>query len=165
MTAPSLSAAAAKAPDFQPSGITPAAGSTTWLVFQMAGQHYAASLDQICEVLRDVEITPVPGAADELLGIFHLRGQIVPVMDGRRRLELAGEPAADPAGVRVVVLVYEGQLVGLRVDGVGELLVPNVEDVEVAPSPERRGNDPVKCVLPWREGFVALLDVGRLVGR
>lgn len=165
MTTSSPNVTAAMSLDIPSSGIATAAGSTTWLVFQLADQHYAASLDQVSEVLRDGEITPVPGAADELLGIFHLRGQIVPVMDGRRRLGLAGEPAADPAGVRIVVLVCEGYSVGLRVDGVGELLTPDIEAVEAAGNHERRGDDPVKGVLPWQQGFVALLDVGRLVGR
>lgn len=101
---------------------TDAASATepsSWLLFQLAGQHFAASLKHVSEVLRDVAITPVPGAAAELLGIFHPRGQIVPVMDGRRRLGLLGAKPADPSGVRIVVLIHEGHRVGLRVDSVG----------------------------------------------
>ncbi|WP_329742689.1 chemotaxis protein CheW [Dyella sp. A6] len=132
-----------------------------WLVFRIAGQAYAAPLSRVSEVIRDSDVTPVPGAASDLLGIRHLRGQIVPVMDGARRLGLT--PAAiDLEHVRIVVLAEGGHRIGLRVDAVGELLQ---SDGEIAPPPPGRGgrdSDPVDGVLPLNGGFVALLDVRRL---
>jgi purine-binding chemotaxis protein CheW len=139
------------------------ASALSWLSFRLAGQHYAAPLAQVSEVLRDGELTPVPGAADDVLGIRHLRGRIVPVMDGRRRLGLAAGNGADPTQARVVVLVEQGQLIGLRVDAIGDLLTPSSTDL--APAPAGRGprqDDAVQGVVPLGEGFVALLDVRRL---
>ena len=137
----------------------PASGH--WLTFQLEGQAYAAPLAQVSEVIRMGEVTPVPGAASDLLGVRHLRGRVVPVLDGRRRLGLA--PCdADPDSVRVVMLTHESHWVGVRVDAVGELLVPG--DTTVAPPPPgraARSDDPVTGVLPWKGGFVALLDVRR----
>jgi len=134
-----------------------------WLSFQIGHQRYAAPLGEVSEVLRDGELTPVPGAASDLLGIRHLRGRIMPVLDGRRRLGLPEQPPADAERVRVVMLSHAGQMVGLRVDAVGELL--NIAGAEVAPPQIGRANrtdDPVSGVLSWQEGFVALLDIGRL---
>lgn len=139
------------------------AGSRHWLSFRIGAQLYAAPLDEVSEVIRDGDLTPVPGAAPDLLGVRHLRGRIVPVMDGRRRLGLPALPAADPATVRVVMLAHAGQRVGLRVDAVGELLCS--DGIEVAPPPPgrvSRAGDPVSGVLAWQGGFVALLDVRRL---
>ncbi len=139
------------------------ATAQSWLTFQVAGQHYAAPLAQVGEVLRDSAITPVPGAAPDLLGIRHLRGQIVPVMDGRRRLGLPGPPAADPARVRVVVLHADGQLIGLRVDAVGDLIHPAAHAIEPPPAGRAtRADEPVSGVAPVAGGFVALLDIDRL---
>ena len=133
-----------------------------WLTFQLEGQAYAAPLAQVSEVIRMGEVTPVPGAASDLLGVRHLRGRVVPVLDGRRRLGLA--PCdAEQDSVRVVMLTHESHWVGVRVDAVGELLVPG--DATVAPPPPgraARSDDPVTGVLPWKGGFVALLDVRRL---
>ena len=55
------------------------ATAQSWLSFQLAGQHYAAPLAQVGEVLRDSDITPVPGHAravsrfsrEEILHIRH----------------------------------------------------------------------------------------------
>lgn len=134
-----------------------------WLSFRIGRQLYAAPLGEVSEVLRDGELTPVPGSASDLLGIRPLRGRIMPVLDGRRRLGLPEQPPMDPACTRVVMLLHAGQLVGLRVDAVGELL--NIGGREVAPPPAGRAcrqDDPVTGVLSWQDGFVALLDIGRL---
>lgn len=133
-----------------------------WLSFQLDGQHYAVLLSQVSEVIRDSEPTPVPGAAGDLLGICHLRGNIVPVMDGRRRLGLNTHTEADAASVRIVVFAHEAHRVGLRVDAVGDLLQPDVDSIELPPARSGRIDDPVRAVMGWQGGFVALLDVVRL---
>lgn len=139
------------------------ATAQSWLSFELAGQRYAAPLAQVSEVLRDSDITPVPGAAEDLLGIRHLRGQIVPVMDGRRRLGLAEQPSADPAGVRVIMLMLGSQLIGLRVDSIGDLLNPSTKDLAPPPSGRApRQDEAVQGVVPAQNGFVALLDIARL---
>jgi purine-binding chemotaxis protein CheW len=133
-----------------------------WLSFRLDGQLYAAPLARVSEVIRPGEITPVPGAAPDLLGVRHLRGRIVPVLDGRRRLGLVVHDDADE-DVRVVMLGHGPHLVGLRVDAVGELLIFSDEAVS-APPPNRtqRDEDPVQGVLESKGSFVALLDVCRL---
>ena len=134
-----------------------------WLSFRLGGQLYAAPLSQVSEVIRDGELTPVPGAAADLLGIRHLRGRIVPVLDGRHRLGLPEASDMDEAQVRLIMLSHGPHLVGLRVDAVGDLVTPG--GMEIAPPPlggTARADDPVFGVLPWQGGFVALLDVRRL---
>ena len=133
-----------------------------WLSFHIGAQLYAAPLTAVNEVIRDGEITPVPGAPADVLGVRHLRGRIVPVLDGCLRMGVP-QPPADPARVRVVMLVHAGQMVGIRVDAIGELL--RTDGIEIEPPPPgraRRSDDPVTGVLSWQGGFVALLDVCRL---
>lgn len=140
----------------------PAQADQHWLSFHMGSQLYAAPLFAVNEVIRDGEITPVPGSATDVLGVRHLRGHIVPVLDGCRRMGVA-QAAVDPADVRIVMLAHAGHLVGLRVDAVGELLC--TDGIEIEPPPPGRASrrdDPVTGVFSWQGGFVALLDVRRL---
>jgi len=133
-----------------------------WLSFQLDGQHYAVLLSRVSEVIRDNTPTPVPGAASDLLGICHLRGNIVPVLDGRRRLGLNTTTPIDPVATRIVVCTHESHRVGVRVDAVGELLQPKPEAIESPPLRSGRVDDPVQAVMGWQGGFVALLDVAKL---
>lgn len=133
-----------------------------WLVFFLAGQSYAAPSAQVSEIVRDGAVTPVPGSAPDLLGIRQLRGQIVPVLDGRLRLGL-DTSATVHAQARIVVLTHESHHVGVRVDAVDELLSLNEADMAAPPSGRaQRTDDPVRGVVPWKQGFVALLDVRKL---
>lgn len=140
----------------------PGSSAGHWLTFRIGSQLYAAPLEAVNEVIRDGDITPVPGAAADVLGVRHLRGRIVPVLDGQARMGVAPAPL-DPASVRIVMLAHAEHLVGLRVGAVGELL--RSDGIEIEPPPPGRSSrrdDPVTGIISWQGGFVALLDVSRL---
>lgn len=134
-----------------------------WLSFRLDGGRYAVPLAQVSEVIRVGDLTAVPGAANDLLGVRHLRGQIVAVLDGRRRLGLPGDAHDDAPQARIIVMVLGSQWVGLRVDAVGELLLTGADALaEPPPGRPARADDPVRGVLAWQGDFIALLDVRRL---
>ncbi|MDR6936588.1 chemotaxis protein CheW [Luteibacter sp. 3190] len=135
-----------------------------WLGFSLKGQRYAVSLASVREVIRPGDITPVPGSPDDVLGIVNLRGQIVPVLDGRRRFGLdAATEVGAAESQRVIVFDDSGSVVGMRIDVIGDMLTFAAD--EVAPPPpgraERR-DDPVSGVITRDDGFIALVDVARL---
>jgi len=135
-----------------------------WLGFSLKGQRYAVSLASVREVIRPGDITPVPGSPDDVLGIVNLRGQIVPVLDGRRRFGLdAAIEVGAAESQRVIVFDDSGSVVGMRIDVIGDMLTFAAD--EVAPPPpgraERR-DDPVSGVITRDDGFIALVDVARL---
>jgi purine-binding chemotaxis protein CheW len=135
-----------------------------WLGFSLKGQRYALSLTSVREVIRPNNITPVPGAPDDVLGIVNLRGQIVPVLDGRRRFGLDGvaDTEAEDAQ-RVIVFDEGGTVVGMRIDVIGEMLTFDADEVS-PPPPGRaeRRDDPVSGVITRDDGFIALVDVQKL---
>ena len=143
---------------------TPRDGRGAWLGFSLKGQRYALSLTSVREVIRPGDITPVPGAPDDVLGIVNLRGQIVPVLDGRRRFGLDGVASADEEDAqRVIVFDDGGTVVGMRIDVIGDMLTFNPDEVD-PPPPGRaeRRDDPVSGVITRDDGFIALVDVARL---
>lgn len=134
-----------------------------WLAYELAGQRYAVPLAKVREVIRAEDPTPVPGAPPDVLGIVNLRGAIVTVYDGRRRLglPLSGNRLAESE--RIVIHDFGDEVVGVRVDAMGDVL--DLGSAEVMPPPPgraSRADDPVEGVVPFAEGFVALLDVPHL---
>jgi purine-binding chemotaxis protein CheW len=83
-----------------------------WLLF-------GVELTGVPEVIRSLEMTRVPLALAVVSGLINLRGQIVPAVDLRRRLEL--EVRAQDALPMNVVVRSE--------DGVGSFLVDEIGDV------------------------------------
>lgn len=106
------------------------------VTFRLADETYGINVMQIQEVLRYTEIAPVPGAPDYVLGIINLRGNVVTVIDTRTRFGLPSADVTDHS--RIVVLEIAGQVIGILVDSVAEVVYIKNSEMESAPNV---GND------------------------
>lgn len=98
----------------------PAAGLHEILTFEVEGRTYALPASRVRELIRAVAVEPLPGAPPIVEGIINVRGEVVPVVDLRRRLGLPAKPAA-PADH--LILAWAGtQTVALHVDRVIDLM-------------------------------------------
>ena len=77
---------------------TAAAGGSTHLVFHMGGEHYAAAVTEVEEVLEWQKITVVPRTPRYLIGIINIRGTLIPVMDLRKRFGIEDEEPSEASG-------------------------------------------------------------------
>lgn len=107
-----------------------------YVTFRLDDETYGINVMQIQEVLRYSEIAPVPGAPHYVLGIINLRGNVVTVIDTRTRFGLVQSEVSDQT--RIVVLELEGQVVGVLVDSVAEVVYLKESEIETAPNV---GND------------------------
>lgn len=127
------------------------------VVFQLEGRDYALPVHEIVEVVRMVEITPVPEAPEWLFGAINVRGRVIPVMDLRRRLGLAGmEP-----GLRTPIMVAEtgGRMLGLIADNVSEMLSLPAHAIETV---EATGESPIAAMAQAGERLIVIVDLDRL---
>jgi len=58
------------------------------LVFSLESQQYALHLHVIERAVRAVEATPLPKAPDIVLGVVNVQGQVIPILNIRRRFRL-----------------------------------------------------------------------------
>jgi len=138
-----------------------ATATGSWLTFELAGEDYAVPLDDVREIVRLDTPTPVPGAPPDVLGIISLRGSIVTVLDGCRRLGLAGGNRGPDQ--RLVILRDEDENIGVRIDALRDVL--DLDSSDLMPPPAGPGGahrDPVLGVLYRDHGFITLLDAGKL---
>lgn len=88
----------------------------TGLAFRLGEDGYVVPGDEVREVLPLPTLTRVPGAADWLLGVANVRGELVPICDLRR---LSGYPAPVPGrDARVMVFQHPQGPMGFLVDSV-----------------------------------------------
>lgn len=89
--------------------------------FHLAGTELALPVAALQEVVNHPDsLTPVPLAPPYLLGLFNLRGTLIPVVDLRQLLCL--HAAADSAARKIAIVETDGVRVGLQFDGTGEIL-------------------------------------------
>jgi len=105
--------------------------SSQYFVFGLEDQRYALALAAVLRVIRAVELTYLPNAPDNLVGLLNMGGEIVPVLNIRKRFSLAHHDVGIDdriviceAGVRTVAFIAD------MVVGVVELALEEVDEAE-----------------------------------
>jgi purine-binding chemotaxis protein CheW len=129
-----------------------------FLLVRAGGDAYAVPVERVREIVRLRPITAIPRAPSAVLGVVALRGEMIQVVDLRRRLRLAD---AEPARTQRIVVLHaaDGEAAGLRVDAASDVL--RVTDAALGPPPTEAGAVVALCT--WQERFVSILDVDRVL--
>lgn len=90
------------------------------VTFSVGGEEFGLDVFSVHEILRHQEVTAVPRAPAFVEGVLDVRGEVVPVVDLRRRFEVAEIGYDDDT--RIVLVDFAGERLGLVVDSVTEVL-------------------------------------------
>ncbi len=135
---------------------------TEWVTFLLDNEKYGVNVMEVREVLKNTDLAPVPGAPGFVLGIINLRGNVVTVMDTRKRFGLP--PAETTDATRIVIIEREDQTVGMMVDGVAEVVDLPESQIEIAPNV---GNDQsakyIQGVSKQGDELLILVDLDKLL--
>ena len=108
-----------------------AGGDDVQLVtFKVAGQDFAFNIFQVERILRHEVPAPLPKAPDFLEGVLRYQGVAVPLIDLRKRLNVAAPLKEE---TRTVILEWEGGKIGVVVDAVTEVLQVAASDITAPP--------------------------------
>ena len=117
----------------EPTASQKAAGK--YLTFVLGEGSFGIPILKVREIIRLLEITPIPRMPDYVRGVVNLRGKIVPVIDLRMKF---GLPNTSTTNRTCIIVVYVAmaestKLMGLIVDALEEVYQINAEDLEPAP--------------------------------
>lgn len=118
---------------------------------------FGIDVAQVREVVQYQRVAPVPLAPSLIRGMINLRGEIILVLDLRRRLGLEViEPTEDSY---LVVAAGDGGALSLLVDNVGEVLEVERSQIERPPSTlESPMSDLVEAVCKLDGQLLLILD-------
>ncbi len=103
-----------------------------WVTFRLDKEKYCINVMLVQEVLRVSEIAPVPGAPSYVLGIINLRGNVVTVVDTRKRFGLMLKEIDD--STRIVIIEVNSNVIGMLVDSVADVVDLRKSEIESAPN-------------------------------
>lgn len=127
-------------------------GQSQLVIFCLGEEEYGIDINQVREIIRPKEVTPVPKAPAFIDGVINLRGRVIPVLDLRKRFELASRD--DSTTGRIVVVDISGQEIGMRVDQAKE--VTKLDSSKIGEAPDVAMSSEMK---------EAIKGVGKLEGR
>jgi purine-binding chemotaxis protein CheW len=114
------------------------------------------------EINRQLEVTPVPGAARQVRGVINLRGEVATVID--LRIVLGMTPAEENRFSRNLIIHSQEESIGLHVDKISDILAIKTSEISPAPS-NVQGVDGkfIRGVYAMPAEIVVLLDVERVL--
>ncbi|QOY86727.1 chemotaxis protein CheW [Paludibaculum fermentans] len=137
------------------------------VTFMLGPEEYGIPISQIQEIDRLSRITKVPKAAEFIEGITNLRGEVIPVLDTRKRFDLEVRPADDRT--RIIIVDLGGVKTGLVVDSVREVLNLARKDIALPPDSIGSGIDQqfISGIGKVDAGkrMIVVLDVERILSR
>lgn len=92
-----------------------------YIVIRFNKELFGINIQYIQNIVRMTSITRVPNVPDYIKGVINLRGEIIPIVSLRMKLDL--EPDEITSQTRIIIVNVEDKLVGLFVDEVLEVLV------------------------------------------
>lgn len=134
------------------------------VVFELGDESYGVDISRVQDINRMQEITEIPHAPESVVGVINLRGRVIPVIDLRKRFGLPD--AVHTKDTRIVVLHLEGNLIGVIVDAVSQVLrIP--ADIVEPPSPVLAGVDSryLRGIAKLDDKLVILLDLDFVLSR
>lgn len=139
--------------------------STQFLTFQLGGETFAIPIANVREVLKLPDLTAIPGSPDFIRGVINVRGNVVPVVDLKRKF---GQPLTEKSRKTRVVIVEshlrdKNIVLGALADSVDEVI--DLPENQVEPPPEvgiTLKTDFIRGIGKVEERFIILLDVARV---
>jgi purine-binding chemotaxis protein CheW len=118
----------ADASDLEPVDTRPMA---QLVVFVLHKELFAAHIRQVVEIIKPLPLTRMPRTPEFVAGILNLRGQVFPVIDLKKRLNMPGDPSTEKT--RIVKAEVDGEPVGFIVDEVREVLRVPLDQLDPPP--------------------------------
>ncbi len=130
-----------------------------YLSFSLGQEEFAIPLLSVKEVIAVPEFTPIPFTPGHVLGIMNLRGQVISVIDLRKKLEVAPKANSETA---VIICDLTTLSLGIVVDSVNSVLAPTSSDI--SPKPDIRGSrhaEFIQAVYRREKALVLFLDIAK----
>jgi purine-binding chemotaxis protein CheW len=145
--------------DFDATDIT---GELQLVSFNIGSEEFGVDILKVQEINRMVEITKVPQAPHYVEGVINLRGKVIPIIDLRKRFSL--ELKETDKNTRIVVVDIGGNILGMIVDSVSEVLRLPANTIEPPPDLVTGINSEyINGVAKLEDRLLIFLDLSKVV--
>ena len=133
-----------------------------YVSFVLEGEEYGVPILSVQEIIRYETVTRVPQSANFIEGALNLRGQVIPVVNLRKKFGL--EHRDKNKSTRIIVVEVSGRVIGMIVDEVSEVLQIHAEHIAPPPPMGTTVNSEfISGMGKLDEKLIILLDIDRIL--
>ena len=129
--------------------------------FRLGQEEFGVEILKVQEINRMVEITKVPQAPHYCEGVINLRGKVIPVINLRKKFGL--EELEWDRSTRILVCDVDGNVVGVIVDSVEEVI--KIPRSTIEPAPEivsSVDSEYIEGIAKLEKNLLIFLNVGKV---
>jgi purine-binding chemotaxis protein CheW len=132
--------------------------------FVVGEEEFAVPILAIQEIIKPIEWTRVPFVPDYVLGVFNLRGNVLPLIDLRKKF---GAPSNDiDENTRFIVMKIKGEDVAFVIDRLTSAIRIPKKDILPPPDTYNNEDDIIEGVGRLDDGrIITILKVDNLIRR
>lgn len=133
-----------------------------YLSFRLGDEEYGIEIQHIIEIIVMQEITKVPDMPNFIIGVINLRGNVISVMDIRKRFGLESREFDDRTCI--IVVRINNISIGLIVDTVNEVV--DIPESQIDPPPRTHsgiGSNYIQGMGKIGEKVKILLDIEKIL--
>ncbi|HON57868.1 MAG TPA: chemotaxis protein CheW [bacterium] len=91
------------------------------VTFNIGKEEYAIDIMLVIEIIKTTQVTKVPLSLDFVKGVVNLRGNIVPIVDLKKKFKIVSKE--NPKDVRFIVVDIHKKTIGFQIDKVNEVIM------------------------------------------
>ena len=130
-----------------------------FIVIKIGDEQYGIDIKYIDNIVRMQHITRVPKVAPYLKGVINLRGEVIPVMSIRLKMDLPEDEITKASRIIILKLEQYG-MIGVMVDEVKEVVTLDSTQIErVAYDNKEEKNNYINGIGKYEGGLISLLDL------
>jgi len=129
--------------------------------FRLGQEEFGVDILKVQEINRMVEITKVPQAPHYCEGVINLRGKVIPVINLRKKFGL--EELEWDKTTRILVCDIDGNVIGVIVDSVEEVI--KIPQSTIEPAPEivsSIDSDYIEGIAKLEKNLLIFLNVAKV---
>jgi purine-binding chemotaxis protein CheW len=99
-------------------------------VFKIGNEDFGIDITRVVEILNSQKVHTLPELPDFLSGVITVRGEVVPLLDLRKRFGIQSSETKE----LIILVRYDSEKIGLLVDEIKEILSFTAEEIAAPPA-------------------------------
>ena len=133
-----------------------------YIVVKIGSEQYGIDISYVDTIVRMQKITRVPKVQSYFKGIINLRGEIVPVMSVRRKMNLEEDVFTNASRIIILKLEQQGAL-GIIVDEVKEVVTLGDDQIDKAAYNAKEDKNFIKGIGKHGDDLISLFDINAII--
>ncbi|MFA7533944.1 MAG: chemotaxis protein CheW [Tissierellaceae bacterium] len=132
-----------------------------YVTFKLNKEFYGFPIDKVISIERMQKFTRIPNGPTHLKGVINLRGEVIPLIDLRQKLDMELKEIDNNS--RIIIVTEDDIVAGLIVDSSSEVMEIDSGNIDIMSTTE---NDDATCVSgigKIENRLIILLELSKLL--